>query len=204
MPPPASKRRTSSRSFDRIEGESPRAYEAFCLYRNMGPDRTLEAVRTSAGYSSPRLLFRWSSEWNWGERSKAFDDHVEARAREIAESYLPEWEARRQASLEAMWLLSTRLMDRAESMLTHPITKEVTRESEDGRTKYVIVEPANWTWSGLATVVRTAAELQAATIAEGLLLSDEAAFDVESATADELREFLRRAKARRGTRGTAI
>jgi hypothetical protein len=42
------------------------------------------------------------------------------------------------------------------------------------------------------------------TIAEGLLLSDDEQFDVESATADELREYLRRAKARRGTRGAAI
>jgi hypothetical protein len=206
MPPPASKRRTSSKSFDRIEGEGPKAFAAFAIYRDMGPDRTLAAVLDALGKASgySRMLEEWSSDWNWVERARAWDNMLAAKAREVAEGYIPVWEQRRQDALERMMLFSAKLFARAEAMLDHPIVKEVTRETEDGRTIYNIIEPAGWTWSGLATVVRTAAELQTATIAEGLMVADEDSFDVESATEDELRGYLRRAKARRGPRGATI
>jgi hypothetical protein len=205
MPPPASKRRTSSTSFDRIEGEGPKSFTAFRAYRDMGPDRTIDDVRKSLGRDTgyERLLYKWSSEFNWVERARAWDNMLEHKAREYAEGFIPVWEQRRQAALEAMWVFSEKLMARAEAMLSHPIVKEVTMESEDGRTHYTIVRPCGWSWSSVATVVKTAAELQAAVIAEGLLSSDDEAFDVETATADDLRAFIARAKARPRTRGAA-
>lgn len=121
---------------------------------------------------------------------------IEVRAREVAEGYLPIWEQRRQVSLERMMLFASKLFARAEAMLDHPIVKEVTRESADGRTIYHIVEPAGWTWGSLATMVKTAAELQSAVIAEGLAESYDESFDVESATADELRDYINRTSRR--------
>jgi hypothetical protein len=197
MPPQPQRPLTTSRSFDRIEGESPAAFEAFCLYRNMGSGRSLVKVREALGRPpEDRMLYKWSSDYNWVARVKHFDEMIELKAREIAESYIPIWEQRRQVALERMMLFSAKLMSKAEAMLDHPIVKEVTQKSEDGRNHYTIIDPAGWTWSGLATVVKTAAELQAATIAEGLMLSDDQSFDVETATADQLRAFIRRSKSR--------
>jgi hypothetical protein len=160
----------------------------------MGPDRTVEAVKRQSGQSDH--IYRWCAGWNWVERARAFDAMIDQKAREIAEGFIPLWEQRRQFALERMMLFSAKLMAKAEAMLDHPIVKEITRESEDGRTTYHIVEPAGWNWSGLATVVKTAAELQAATIAEGLMLNADQDFDVETATADQLRAFIRRSKGR--------
>jgi hypothetical protein len=197
MPPIPGNPLTNSRSFDRIEGESPQAYEAFCTYRNMGAGRSIEKLRQSLGRpEGDRMLYKWSSDWNWVARVKYFDEMIEQKAREIAESYIPMWEQRRQVALERMMLFSAKLMSKAEAMLEWPIEKEVTRESEDGRTVYHIVEPAKWNFGSLATMIKTAFDVQTAAISEGLILSDEDSFDVETASPDELRAFINRSKRR--------
>ena len=197
MPPIPSNPLTTSRSFDRIEGESSRAYEAFCIYRNMGPGRTIEGVRKAIGRpDGDHQLYKWSSDYNWVARVKYFDDIIEQKARDLAESYIPMWEQRRQFALERILLFSAKMMAKAEVMLDWPIAKEVTRHSEDGRTIYQITEPSKWSFGSLATLIKTAAELQTAAIAEGLMLSDDQSFDVETATADELRAFINRHKSR--------
>lgn len=71
--------------WDRLvdDGESTKAYAAFCLYRDMGIDRSMrqvcEDIGRPPGYK--RMLETWSSEYRWGERSALYDDHVEAAAR---------------------------------------------------------------------------------------------------------------------------
>ncbi len=196
-------RLTASRSFDRIEGEPPKAFEAFVCYRNMGPGRSIAELSIRSGKNS-RTLFEWSSDWNWVERCGTWDNLLAAKAQEVAESYLPMWEQRRQVALEKMMLLSAKLLSKAEAMLDHPLTKEMTRESADGKTIYNIIEPAGWTWAGLATVVRVGSELQAATIAEGLAEDPDDDFDPDTATEDQLRERLKRLKARAQLRTKAV
>jgi hypothetical protein len=169
------------------------------MYRDMGPTRSIARVNRDNGKRAGwlRQLEDWSSDWNWVERARAYDDHLEAKAREIADRYLPMWEERRQVALERMMLLASKLLARGEAMLDHPMTKEVTRESSDGRTVYNIIEPAGWTWGAIATVIRTGAELQAAVIAEGLAESETEAFDVESASPEELKAFIEKTRRKR-------
>lgn len=202
MPPKASQRLTSSRSYDRVEGEGTRAFEAFVHYRNLGPERTLDKVAAHFN-KHPKNVQDWSSEWNWVERVAHWDAMLDEKTRERAEAYIPIWESRRQVALERMMLFASKMMSKAEAMLDHPIVKEVFRETNGGQTIYHIVEPAGWNWSGLATVVRVASELQAATIAEGLMESDDEQFDVEAASEDELREYLRKHKRRAQLRRSA-
>jgi hypothetical protein len=67
-------------------GESPRAFAAFCAYRNLGPLRSLRAAaeafygRLSA--SVVRQMQTWSGTFNWVERSDAWDLHLDAEARQ--------------------------------------------------------------------------------------------------------------------------
>lgn len=68
--------------YEKLENETPKAWEAFCIYRNMGHNRTFERVRDQLGKSIP-LLERWGRTYNWRERVNAFDIDQEAITREI-------------------------------------------------------------------------------------------------------------------------
>ena len=64
-------------------GESAKAYQAFELYRDAGPGRTVEAVAASCNKSAS-LLNRWSSVYDWQARVRAFDEAAAAKASDRA------------------------------------------------------------------------------------------------------------------------
>lgn len=59
--------------WERQKGESAQAYEAFVIYRDMGPDRSQRAVSQKCS-KSISLIRRWSSANNWQERVRAFEN----------------------------------------------------------------------------------------------------------------------------------
>ncbi len=64
--------------------ESPKAFHAFTVYRDMGHGRSLaKATRELArpdGYKV--LLQKWSAEWHWVDRVAAFDQYMDRIAQE--------------------------------------------------------------------------------------------------------------------------
>lgn len=62
--------------WERQEGESAQAFQAFAEYRNMGAERSLAKVAQKLGKSKP-LMERWSSRWHWGIRVDAWDDEMD-------------------------------------------------------------------------------------------------------------------------------
>lgn len=60
--------------------ETPKAFEAFVIYRDMNSDRSIAKVAEQLG-KSEALLHRWSSRYDWVKRAAAWDDEV---ARETA------------------------------------------------------------------------------------------------------------------------
>jgi hypothetical protein len=68
-------------------GETSRAYEAFSVYRELGPSRTLgRAAEQLRPQSTPQRLARWSEEWAWRRRADAWDNEQERlRAEQMAE-----------------------------------------------------------------------------------------------------------------------
>jgi hypothetical protein len=58
--------------WERLDGESPQAFEAFAAYRDMGADRSLSKVARHLG-KSKSLLDRWSVQHHWVNRSDAWD-----------------------------------------------------------------------------------------------------------------------------------
>jgi hypothetical protein len=58
--------------YDRLPGETPKAFEAFCAYRDLGPTRSLQKAADGLD-KSMKLLGRWSSQHNWQERVAAWD-----------------------------------------------------------------------------------------------------------------------------------
>ena len=74
--------RTESTRFpwERQFDESRKAFEAFVVYRDMGPTRSQEKVARELGKSA-QLMARWSSKWSWVERVMAWVDEQDRQAR---------------------------------------------------------------------------------------------------------------------------
>ena len=70
--------------WERRQEESTKAYEAFCTYRDMGPDRSLAKVAEKLS-KSEQLMKRWSYTHGWVERAAKWDDEQDRIEREIAQ-----------------------------------------------------------------------------------------------------------------------
>ena len=68
--------------WDRLSGESSKAYAHFCLYRDMSHERSLRKLAKD-GECGAKLgqLERWSSKWRWVERCQKYEDHLEYQDR---------------------------------------------------------------------------------------------------------------------------
>lgn len=62
------------KSWDRLPNESPKVYDAFMKYCEMGPDRSLSKLVNELS-KSKSLLSRWSAKYSWFEGSSAYDIH---------------------------------------------------------------------------------------------------------------------------------
>ena len=58
--------------YDKLPGETAKAYEAFCVYRDLGTQRSLGKASVELE-KSLKFLGRWSSQHNWVERAAAWD-----------------------------------------------------------------------------------------------------------------------------------
>lgn len=70
---------SENKPWERLEGESVKAFEAFMIYLEMGEDRSLRAVGQRLG-KSKTLIDRWSSAYGWVERTAAYDLDIQRKA----------------------------------------------------------------------------------------------------------------------------
>ena len=73
----------TERPWERQDGESGKAYEAFSVYRDMGAGRTVSGAARQLR-KSRTLIDRWKRQWNWAERVRAYDRELERAAHEEA------------------------------------------------------------------------------------------------------------------------
>jgi hypothetical protein len=66
---------TSGNYWERQRGETPKGYQAFSVYRDLGPKRSLKAAAKALG-KCVRLLQGWSTKHHWQERALSFDEYV--------------------------------------------------------------------------------------------------------------------------------
>lgn len=67
--------------WERQEGETARAFEAFCKYRDMGPDRSLRKV-VQALNKNLTTIAEWSSKYDWVKRVASWDAEQDRIARQ--------------------------------------------------------------------------------------------------------------------------
>jgi hypothetical protein len=98
----------SPEPWERQAGESARAFGAFCAYRDLGPRRSLRSAAAQYYGRSTAAVVRqcntWSSAFRWVERADAWDQHLDAQARqaqETARREMAERQAREARALQA-------------------------------------------------------------------------------------------------------
>ena len=101
-------------AWERQPKESAPAYEAFSIYRDMGAERSLQAVATQLAKSLP-LMKRWSRMWSWGERVRAYEDALnrdaQAKAYKQAVKNLSEMQTRHIKTAVLMQKIAVQALD---------------------------------------------------------------------------------------------
>jgi len=88
-----------SEIWDRLPNESTKAYAAFCVYRDLGPERSLDKAGQKLDKPrSRKWLGEWSAKYKWVERAEAYDDYIEKLKRKEREEAIAEM-AERQARI---------------------------------------------------------------------------------------------------------
>lgn len=142
------------RAFERMEGESDKAYRAFQTFRDLGPDRSLAkaAQLVYGSTSNVRQMSRWSARFSWIERASAYDDWGAMIAREAVQRHIEvqaEDHAAREAALREKALeVREEAMGQAEKMIQWPLTEQrVLQESEGSEQVVYQFFPARWSKS---------------------------------------------------------
>ncbi|MEG1514831.1 MAG: hypothetical protein RSD95_08115 [Clostridia bacterium] len=77
------KRKEADAPWEQQPRESAKAFQAFAAYRDMGSSRTVRKVVQQLN-KSLTLIGKWSSAYDWVERSRAYDRELDRQAREQA------------------------------------------------------------------------------------------------------------------------
>lgn len=103
--------------WERQDGESSRAYQAFVVYRDLGPERSIDKAIAAAGKARGNRGHwqRWSSAFRWVDRAAAWDDEQD-RIKRAAQAQAVVEMAERHALIARLALQSLQdwLSDRAD------------------------------------------------------------------------------------------
>ena len=96
--------------FEQQPRESAKAFAAFKIYLQLGPERSLPAVAERCK-KHVSIMGRWSSRWHWAERIQAHTAHLAAIEREAIEGLAREkgvdWHKVHEPQKIAEWHLRT-------------------------------------------------------------------------------------------------
>ena len=121
--------------YDRQNTDTDKSWIAFCKYRDMGGDRTLEKLLQKYPETTPpsylRMLKVWSSKYLWVARCRAFDED-ELQTESIALQKI-RLEHRLQLERDA-WARRDKILKKADFILSIPLVDKFV--TEDGLTIY--------------------------------------------------------------------
>lgn len=81
----------SKKPWERLPEESSKQFEAFCIYRDLGPGRSIQKVaQNRSGSGGVSKLKEWSSKYDWVERAEGYDQYLEKIIRETNEDAIQE------------------------------------------------------------------------------------------------------------------
>lgn len=95
--------------WERQEGESTKAFEAFCVYRDLGIQRSIAKAGRSLG-KSQALLEGWSSKFDWVERAAQWDSEQDRIARQQQLEDIKKMRKRHATLAESMLIKAARAL----------------------------------------------------------------------------------------------
>ena len=142
--------------YDRQPTDTDKSWSAFCMYRNMGRDRSLEKYRQKYAENRPsnyiNILKLWSAKHKWVERCRAYDaDELQKESVLLQEKRLE----RRLKLEQDAWDRRDKLIKKGDTLIAMPIAKPV--KSEDGTNIYMPTD--KWRVSDAVTFYKYADEL---------------------------------------------
>lgn len=183
--------------------ETAQAYAAFCTYRDLAAERSIDAVaRQLSGHRestkrAPGRLKKWSVAHDWAARARAWDQHqarVRQAAAEAAERASAErWVRRRDELLEREYTVGKQLLDQAYAYSLFPAF-ETSKEADGKTTKVTALPPA--TARSAASIAREGAELARGAIDRALVKQQEEPH-ATTTQSDTQKEATRRVEAHR-------
>lgn len=151
------------RAFERVEGETQKAYQAFQKYLELGPERTL-ALATDAVYGRyaggkrrqpAGQIVKWSQRFDWHKRAQAWDDTLQMARLEAVEQAERDrifTFAEREKKLdEELLSLKELIMPKLKQMAEFPLVR-TTHTSENGK-EITNVYPARWSFNTLVKAI---------------------------------------------------
>jgi len=113
--------------FEQQPKESAKAFAAFSLYLNLGPQRSLAEVARKLK-KSEGLMARWAVKFAWQDRLAAYAAHLAVVEREAIEATVRGraaiWESREQALKETEWAMHERAIAAAKRGLDAYMDRE--------------------------------------------------------------------------------
>ena len=134
-------KRSDTKPWERQEGESVKAYEAFQCYLNLGETRSQRLVSEQLS-KSRQLISRWSANYQWVERVAAYESdlqrqaHAEAvkKARQMADRHISIAMKMQQKALQALKEMDPRDIDPKNLVA---FIREATKLERENRTEIV-------------------------------------------------------------------
>ncbi len=180
-------------AWERQEGESERAYQGFCVYRDLGPARSLAKVGQMLGKSTA-LMERWSVAHSWVDRVAALAARDEMLRREAVEEHLraqaDDHAAREVRIAEKLLEVREVAAEQALFIARWPLSEQrIVKEDEDGNATTVVVMPARWTKATAAQLAGLAAGVVAGS---GVRKpeDEEGELDLDDITEEEIQTYL--------------
>lgn len=97
--------------WERQKGETSRAYEAYTVYRDMGPNRSQAKVSKELGKNS-RTIADWSAKYEWVKRAAAWDAEQDRIARQQNTEEIKKMRKRHTDLASAMLVKAARALQR--------------------------------------------------------------------------------------------
>lgn len=156
---------------ERLPYEARDQYRKYLVYRDLGPERTLNQAAKAWGakaHPSPHggtsatssTITRLASRWRWVERVQAFDAGIETEARltlvQRERKQIEEHIERRATYLENEHQVIVRGIKRVTEMQAFPVDEQtvVTEYYDDGRPKTItIIAPVKWNQASLSQYI---------------------------------------------------
>ena len=111
--------------WERIPGETDKAFKAFCVYRDLRQNRSFSALLDRLGKKSKTQFAVWSKKYNWQVRVRAFDDDEDRKNR-----------MRQQESIQKMNERQAQQAETIQKILFLPVTamSDRLRKNKDNKT----------------------------------------------------------------------